>query len=152
MYIHIYIECASGELFLGLSRPRAPHRKLSSNICSLSLQFASIFFPPSSNFVTKIHFDTNISTISALISDSMKGVVEIVKTTNVNIAAVKTLVAKMREETDKKIKSMKKEMQFKMRDRIRKKVKYNKCVRLPYSGGVLDCGPQFTILVPYICM
>ena len=66
-----------------------------------------------SNFVTKVHFDTNISTISTLISDSMKGVVEIVKTTNVNIAAVKTLVATMREETDKKIKAIKKKMQAK---------------------------------------
>jgi len=66
-----------------------------------------------SNSITKIHFDTNMSTISALIGDSMKGVVEIVKTTNVSIAAVQTLVVKMREETDKKIKCMKKKMQAK---------------------------------------
>jgi len=66
-----------------------------------------------SNFVTKIHFDTNMSTISALIGDSMKGIVEIVKTTNENIAAVQTLVVKTRDETDKKIKCMKKKMQAK---------------------------------------
>jgi hypothetical protein len=80
-----------------------------------------------SNSITKIHFDTNITTISALISDSMKGVVEIVKTTGANIVAVTTLVAKMREDTDKmredtdkmredtdkKIKTMKKKMQVK---------------------------------------
>jgi len=74
-----------------------------------------------SNSVTKIHFDTtistNISTISALISDSMKGVVEIVKTTNVNIAAVQTLVGDMREETDKKIKCMQKKMKAKNAER-----------------------------------
>ena len=73
-----------------------------------------------SNSITKIHFDTNITTIFALISDSMKGVVEIVKTTGANIVAVTTLVAKMREDTDKmredtdkKIKTMKKKMQVK---------------------------------------
>jgi hypothetical protein len=74
-----------------------------------------------SNSITKIHFDTtistNISTISALISDSMKGVVEIVKTTNVNIAAVQTLVGDMREETDKKIKGMQKKMKAKNAER-----------------------------------
>jgi hypothetical protein len=74
-----------------------------------------------SNSITKIHFDTtistNISTISALISDSMKGVVEIVKTTNVNIAVVQTLVGDMREETDKKIKGMQKKMKAKNAER-----------------------------------
>jgi len=59
-----------------------------------------------SNSITKIYFDTtistNISTISALISE----------TASVNITTVTklvtTLVAEMREETDKKFKSMKK--------------------------------------------
>jgi len=37
-----------------------------------------------------------------------------------------------------------------MRDRMQyEQVKYNKCVRLPDSGGgVLDCDSQFTILSP----
>jgi hypothetical protein len=53
---------------------------------------------------------TNITTISAVVNDSAKGVVDIVKATHVSIAAVQTLVLEMRDATDKKIKSIQKKM------------------------------------------